>query len=283
METKANYRLVGSFVLLGFLSVLLFVIWIGRSGFGQSFNEYDIYFTGSVSGLKKGSVVHYRGVPIGQVNNIVIDPENIQRIRVHVLHDKYVPLKVDSLASLETQGFTGLSYIQINGSKQESANLTAQEGQPYPVIPSKSSLLEEVTDSLPAVLKRVSSLVEEIRDVFSDDNRAAFSKTIKNIEAISDYVAPNNKDSILIEFHAAISTLNDTLLELTKTSREFREIMADNRAGLKDFSVNGLSALSKFLNEGRDALSTVRRIGEAIERSPSRFFYNDPKQGVQVR
>ena len=38
----------------------------------------------------------------------------------------------------------------------------------------------------------------------------------------------------------------------------------------------------EFLNEGKEALHAIRRVSESLERSPSRFMYKDPKQGVKV-
>lgn len=285
METQAHYRLVGTFVLMSFVSVILFIIWIGRGGLGRSYAEYDIFFKGSVSGLKLGSAVSYRGVPIGQVTDIAISPVEIEQIRVHVNIDRKVPIKTDMLAKVESQGLTGVSSIQLSGGSKDSPALIVQGDQPYPIIPSQSSLMEEVSDSLPAVLKRASSLVQDIREVFSEENKDSISKTLKNIEALTNYMAPGNdkNNSFIVSLQSTIKNLDAAVLEFAKMNKEFSVILNENRSGLKDFSANGLGALTKFLNEGRETLSTIRRIGESLERSPSRFFYNDPKQGVNIR
>ena len=82
METRANYLLVGSFVLGLALALVLFLAWIAKIELGDGQPVYRIFFTGSVTGLKDGSPVRYRGVPVGSVTDIRIDPANVEQIEV---------------------------------------------------------------------------------------------------------------------------------------------------------------------------------------------------------
>ena len=79
METRANYVLVGSTVLAAIAAIIIFVFWLGRSELNNKEERYFTYFTGSVAGLINGGPVRYRGVPIGKVSNIEIDPGNVER------------------------------------------------------------------------------------------------------------------------------------------------------------------------------------------------------------
>ncbi len=113
METQARYIIVGSFVLVTLLIGFLFVMWIGHSELTSEARTYDIYFEGSVTGLKEGSQVLYRGVPVGTVKSITIDLKNTDRVRVCIGVSPSTPIQEDTLATLEMQGITGLSLIHI--------------------------------------------------------------------------------------------------------------------------------------------------------------------------
>lgn len=65
METKANYSLVGAFAIFFLVAIMVFIVWIARLDFSNKVTEYDIYFSKSVTGLKEGGTVLYRGVPVG--------------------------------------------------------------------------------------------------------------------------------------------------------------------------------------------------------------------------
>src|SRR5579884_2029080 len=99
--------MVGSVVLAAALALVAFVLWLARSEFNHTTDTYYTYFYGSVTGLQGGSAVRYRGVPVGSVGNIEIDPANIERVRVTLNLNPGTPVKTDSVASLEIAGITG--------------------------------------------------------------------------------------------------------------------------------------------------------------------------------
>lgn len=286
METQVNYVRVGLFVIGGFFAMIFFIFWLNKVGFADSTNTYSIYFKGSISGLKVGSTVEYRGVPIGRVSEIKIASNDVEKILVRVKIQQSAVIKEDMVASLETQGLTGISYVQINGGTTNSKTLHEVAKKNIPVIPSKSSLYEEVSATIPDMLKKMDGLISDLRSVFSEENKKAFSKAMKNIEEMTTYFKPNNgkdKDTFILELTKAISDLDKTLIEIQTMSKEFTIILKDNRSGLREFTTTGLNSFTRFMAEGRESLAAIRRVSESLERSPSRFFYNDPKQGVPVR
>ena len=277
METHVNYLRVGTFVIGGFLAMIAFILWLNKFGFGDTTQPYHIYFKGSVSGLKVGNAVQYRGVPIGKIAKIKIDPKNVEQIMVTVKIDKGTLIQEDMIASLESFGLTGISYIQIDGGSVNAKLLNDSDG--IPVIKSKSSLLEQVSGTLPDVLKKLDGLISDARSMFSDENREAFTLTLKNISEITTYFKPKSgadKDTFLLELTQAITSLNTAL-------KDFAGLINDNKAGVREFTTTGLHSFTRFMTEGRESLAAIRRVSESLERSPSRFFYNDPKQGVPVR
>ena len=71
MDEGQNYRRLGLFVLvtLALLAGILFVLG-GRSLFQPTFT-FETYFNESVAGLEIGAPVQFRGVPLGQVTEIL--------------------------------------------------------------------------------------------------------------------------------------------------------------------------------------------------------------------
>ena len=84
METRAHYAAVGAFVLTMVLLAFAAVLWRARGQLNTQYALYDIFYIGPVSGLRAGSPVEYSGVPVGKVREVVIDPSNVERIRVTV-------------------------------------------------------------------------------------------------------------------------------------------------------------------------------------------------------
>ena len=142
METRANHLLIGGFVIATVVAFLGFVVWMAKIEIDQEFERYDIYFEGSVSGLSVAGEVRYKGVPVGSVQEIVIDPKVPNRVRVTIKVGASTPIKEDTVAQLELQGITGVSYVQLTGGSPTSPALKIQSGQRFPVIVSKPSQFE---------------------------------------------------------------------------------------------------------------------------------------------
>ena len=280
METRANYTIVGAFMVFFLIAMVTFILWVTRSDFSRNTAEYNVYFSKSVTGLKEGGTVLYRGVPIGAVKTIALDPKNVERIKVTILIKGNVPIKVDAFASLEIQGITGVAYIQLSGGTSQAPLLQPKPGKYRAVIPTRSSVFEEVTSSLPAVLQQISKTFEEIRPLFNDENRQAFGESLKNVHTITKALAPvPGKNS---DIHDLLLGMREGIKEVRILVADMKSLLNENRSGVHNFTQAGLPALTQFLNEGKEALSTIRRVGEAIERSPSRFIYHDSREGVKV-
>lgn len=280
METRANYTLVGAFVVFFVVVIVAFILWIARVDFSRNATEYEIYFSRSVTGLKEGGTVLYRGVPVGSVKSIALDSTNVEKVQVVILIEKDVPIMEDAFASLELQGITGVAYIQLNGGTKGMPKLRPLPGMNRAIISNRSSVFEEVTASLPEVLSQVSKTFAEIRPLFNEDNQKAFSESLKNIHTITKALAPEpGKEN---DLHELILSMKTGMQEIRLLVTEMKSMIAENRSSIRHFTETGLPALTQFLNEGKEALIAVRRVSESLERSPSRFIYNDPRQGVKV-
>ena len=72
METKANYLMIGGFVLGVLALAFIFVFWM--SNFAGGGKRYYIVFDSSVAGLTTGSSVGFNGIKVGEVQSFALDP-----------------------------------------------------------------------------------------------------------------------------------------------------------------------------------------------------------------
>ena len=148
METKSNHVLVGSVVIV--LTVLLFAFIMWLAGFNASAGQaYDIFFRSGVSGLAKGSQVQFAGVPVGTVNAIRLMPDSPEFVRVRITVDEEVPILMGTQATLESQGFTGVSIIQLTGATKDAPPIDDPGPFGVPVIPTKPGALGQLLSSAP--------------------------------------------------------------------------------------------------------------------------------------
>jgi phospholipid/cholesterol/gamma-HCH transport system substrate-binding protein len=174
--------MVGSFVMLCLLGLMVAMLWLTGAQYRQEFAYYRTVFTGAVTGLGRGTTVRYNGIDVGSITELAFDPEDPSRVIVTVQIDPQVPLHVDSVASIESQGFTGGTYLEIAGGTAASPILRAQPGQQYPIIPSKPSTLQQLARQDPSC-KPVQYRRRTRRRYIDDENRKAIAESLVNRNA----------------------------------------------------------------------------------------------------
>ncbi len=303
METQARYLVVGSFVLLLLLGALLFVIWIGKSEFGTRNKLYDIIFQGTVTGLKEGGQVLYRGVPVGTVQTVVINPNNIEEILVRVSLNPDTPVRVDTQASLEMQGITGIAFVQLRGGSPQSPSLEAKPGELYPIIPSQPSKLEEIVEAAPKLLKNLNNLTEHLDLLFNVEARDNIHSILANLQEITQAFAQKSESiELLIDkanaafegmaelsqrYSVVAQTLEKEIIPLSQSAQTFfqesKEFLAENKQPLNIFLTTGLYEVSNVTSELRRTLESINRIAVGIERNPWVFLFGSEEKGYVLQ
>ncbi len=317
METRASYVLVGAFVVLLTAIGLGFVVFFASGQFQTTGKVYEIDFSGSVTGLEVGSRVRYHGVPVGSVTSIRLNPENVAQIQVLATIEPGTPVKTDTVAQLGLQGITGVAYLSLSGGTQPAPPLTTKAGQRYPVIPSHQSELETVLENLPKLSERAVELVDRLSKVLSATNTEAITHTLANIDKLTGTLANRSGDidklmseatDTLAALHRTADSMDRMSSELSKeagpigkdarqslvafreaarsmaeTSDSVRQVIAENRRPLKDFSSDGLYQLSQFLTEARSMVANFNALIQQIQRDPARFFFGDTQKGYEAK
>lgn len=183
METDKHYFTVGLFIIGIFIAAAFFSLWLGGTGHRDDI-RYCIRFADSVSGLAVGDPVKYRGVDVGNVETMDIDPDDSRLVRVDVKLRKETPVKTDTRASLRLKGITGVVFVELAGESRDAPSLVSvtPPGQ-VPVIIAEKSSLNAVLDQLPKTLKKIDDIAGQMKKLMSDKNIAALSDMIGQLRS----------------------------------------------------------------------------------------------------
>ena len=310
MDRDANYVAVGAFVLLVIAMAVSFVFWYTDQRDKRSYESYEIYFPGTVSGLSAGSPVRYLGVDVGKVSRIMIDPKQRNRVLVIADIDSTAPIDSRTQASLSLQGITGLLFIDLQQDhKGTGPPGPLPEGLHYPVIRSVPSDFDVLLSNLPALTTHLVELAERFNQVFSDENVRTFKTTLDNARLASerlpgtlhdvqelvadarraiDEVRGAAADLRGIELHAApdiqsaavnIRQMSDNL---AKTSDRLERFVEDNEPEVSRFTHQSLPEFEQLLRESRQAARDFRDLSRSLKQNPSQLLYEPNYHGVEV-
>ena len=211
METRANYIMVGFFVLLLAFGLLGFVLWLAKFQLDREFTRYDIVFESTVTGLREGSAVRYSGVRVGEVISVDLDPDRPTAIRVTIEIQKRTPVRADSIATLELEGLTGGRYVQLSGGSPSADPLPIEPGRKVAEIPPGSSSFEQVLEDAPEVLENVNLLLLRAQALLSDTNLRNIEQLIGNLTEVTAAIAENrgNVEKLIADASATMENLRD--------------------------------------------------------------------------
>jgi phospholipid/cholesterol/gamma-HCH transport system substrate-binding protein len=218
METRASHVLIGTFMLLMVAALFGFIVWLARLDQSSS-KEYDIFFSGGVTGLSNGAAVQFNGVPIGQVKKIALVKNDPGLVRVRIRVDDETPILQGTTAILDSQGLTGISFVQLKGGYRGQPPIEKKEGQDVPVIPAQPSALMSLFTNAPQVLEQASVAITRIGQLLNEDNRKNIGATLKNLNTVSAGIANRTPD-----IERAIASLDGTMAELRSTSQAVRAL-----------------------------------------------------------
>jgi phospholipid/cholesterol/gamma-HCH transport system substrate-binding protein len=257
MESRASYFLVGLFVLTLIAGAFGFGLWLTKAQLKDENTYYYIYFRGSVTGLQVGSQVRLRGVAVGSVTDIAIDEGNVELVQVTIAVKPTTPVKTDTYASLQLQGITGLSYVQLAGGTQGAPALEPRPGKKRAVIPATASPIEKLFENAPELIGQLTILAGRAVELLNEENQKSISTLLTNGARLSDDLV-----------HAAggiewlLAETGETLTSVRETAASFRAIADDARP-----LVSKLGKDSDRLVTGTgEALDEVRKTARSFER-----------------
>jgi phospholipid/cholesterol/gamma-HCH transport system substrate-binding protein len=307
MEREANYAAVGAFVLVVALVAALFVYWYSGTRVHRTYQHYEIYFNGSVSGLEQGAPVRYLGVRVGRVVEMRIDPRDAGRVEVIAAIESTTPISPRTIAELNLQGVTGLLYIDLQQSAQPApASVPSIE---YPVIRAAPSQFDVFMAQLPRLSAAAGGVIQRLNRLLSDRNIDDVSRSLDNLSQASSSLPQTvtSVNALLVQLRIATAELGATAKSargvmdtagpqivstvqrlrtvadnLSQATDRLDKMIAENRSDVRSFTRNSLPQIESFVREGRAAAESIRQLSSSLRQNPSQLLYRPAPAGVQI-
>jgi len=309
VERDARYAAVAMFALAAMAAAFFFVWWYSGQGDRRSYERYEIYFDGSVSGLSQGSPVRYLGVDVGRVRSLLVDRRDPGRVKVVAEVDTETPLSGATLARLGLLGLTGLLYIDLQLDPAADPRRPLEPGQQYPVIRSRKGDIEAFVERLPDLIGRVGGVLTRIETLLGDDNLAAIGESLQEVRAASrdlpqltgnaaalatELRATSAEATALMqrlnamagdsqgELGATLAGMRSASERLARTAESLERIVAGNEASLSGLAGDGAAEMQQLLFELREASTEVRALARELRERPSSLLREPKQQGVEI-
>ena len=212
-----------------FVSMAILLSVIGFFTAREFFEKEDIYYVSyegiSVSGLEVGSPVKYMGIKVGTIQDIRIDPEDVNRVIIELALKPDTPIKKDAHADITSIGITGLKAIEISGGSNEAKKL-----DPGSFIQAGSSITQEITGKAEIIAQKAEKVLNNLQIFTQPEN---LNKVTELVEKITLLAKQTNRTVIKID-----------------------TIVSENRQDIRE-SIAPMKKISQRLDESSRLLQTT--------------------------
>jgi phospholipid/cholesterol/gamma-HCH transport system substrate-binding protein len=307
MAHDRKFVLTGVFVVVLSAGFIWGILWISAGGTPQRVDRYVVYMLESVSGLNVDSSLKYRGVDVGKVEDIAIDAEDPERIRLLLQIRADIPITVDTVATLEYQGLTGLANVNLKGGGVGSAPLRAGPLEDYPVIKTEPSLFSRLDTTTSDLLANLISASERLSALLDDQNRDNISTTLQNFAILSKAFAEQSTrlESAVLNFNQlltnaqaastgmpglveklsagadAIAGMADEVRKVAErasiVSSDLERLVEHAGSDIDNLSSTTAPAIAGMVEDLRTAAQNLNRMTEVLANDPSVLVYGSQR------
>ncbi|HEY9239731.1 MAG TPA: MlaD family protein, partial [Burkholderiaceae bacterium] len=269
---KRNALLIGAFVIAALAMVVIGVLWLSGNDLFKKQQEAMIYYKGNVTGLYVGAPVGFRGVAIGQVENIdlQVDSQSLKalvpvriRLRTDAMHfsgaEKGAPVDLRTLvqrglrARLVAQSFvTGQKSIELDFVPNTPATLVGGGTRP----------------EIPALAERFGALIDQVAELPLADTVQEIRETVKELRGTLASVQRtlDGTQKVLASASNEVGQAGSASRETLRVASEaIRQVQVNSAATLA--SITQLSDATKqtVVNAQPDLQRTLAGTREAAE------------------
>jgi phospholipid/cholesterol/gamma-HCH transport system substrate-binding protein len=311
MERNANYALVGLISAIIFVGLVVFVVWLAGSGFSRSLETYNLLFQGPVRGLSQGAEVHFNGIKVGDVSRIYLDPKDATLVVAEARITSDVPVRQDSVGTLEPQGITGVTFVQISAGTARKPLLkdVTPEGQ-VPLIHTKVDALSNLLAGGGDIVQRAVESLDRVNRVLSDQNIKSFGLTLANLKDFSGELAKRKSiigdaqkavedaDATVVQVRElakssnnlvngdgkrSLAKLADAATEIEASAKSLKSMIDNLKAPTTEFATSGLPQMTNAIISLQRATDRVDQLVGQIQNNPRGLVAKPAAKEVEVK
>jgi len=240
--------MTGLFTIL--LGIALAATFIWFRGDTKSYTDYLVVSKFPVNGLNRQAAVRFRGVDIGKVDDITLDPKDSKDILIRVLLDNSVPITRGTFAQIGYQGLTGIAFLVLDDDGTDATPLARPPGG-LARIEVRGNVFDDLAQSSKALLKQASDLLDRLNKIASESNQSRIENTLANFEKASARLEPALR----------------AIPEVTERAKQFlgEENQQSLRRSLANIEQASLS-VPPLVEDSRQVVANMRQLSDKLDK-----------------
>jgi paraquat-inducible protein B len=315
MAVERSYARLGLFIVVAVVVALATGLFFLQRMRTRAVISMVTYVTENVSGLDISSPVRFRGVSVGRVSDIRVDPSegNTIAIDFEIFQDRLATIganvqRIQRLADLAvfprlrarvvSNPVTGEAYLLLDVPRDPPPPPTLAFTPDRPYVASMPSPLATVQDRLPAILERAEATLQTLREIVSRIP-ASLDRSDRFFTNVERIVRESNLPQMTADSRTFFTQTTAQMAELTanmnrlvgldgtlvrlgdeaRSTIRAADLPGSSQAARDAADRASLAAddLRRSLPAMRDALEQLRELARRLEEQPESVIYG-PRQ-----
>lgn len=259
MEDRSHAVIAILFLLVLGVGSAALVMWMesgpARTGIYEIVSPYD------VGGLSAAAPVWFKGVEVGTVKSVELDPEQKDRVRIVIALVPGAPVTHSTYASVGSEGLAGTKYVALDDSGTSDEPLETSSRHPAR-IPARRGLLQSAEHSGQELLDELDQVVERVDALLDPSNRAHLADALAGIDRAAQRLA-----SLEAALRPAVERLPRIAEETSRTLAESRDLVAQLREDARVLHETGRSADEATRRFATDTLPRLDELLRHLDRA----------------
>lgn len=281
MESRAYALVTGLFVLGIAACIVLWAQWLAKVPLART--PYRVVATVPVSGLNPEAQVRYRGMGVGRVKAIGLDPKDPRRILIDIEVDNNIPVTRGTYAQLGMEGITGIAYVHLLDTYKDMEP-AAKSADGLAELPLRPSFFDSLSDGAEGAMQDARELMASMNSLLNPENRKRIGTTLASLERISANLEAASArmpaviartESWLSEENRRLATgslekMNETMKTMPELARETQQLVKDARDLVGQVGKLSAESQGAAATLREDTLPRVNALAESVDRSAQR-------------
>jgi ABC-type transporter Mla subunit MlaD len=320
MAVEKSYARLGLFLVVVFVVVLATALLFIQRWRSRAVIAMVTYTNENVSGLEVSSPVRFRGVSLGRVSDVRVDPHDvIVEIDFEMFPDRLNTIGISTerigqirdlrgmfpnlRASMVSNPVTGEAYLLLDVPENPPVPMTLAFTPDRPYVPWVPTTLATVQDRLPAILARAEATLQTVTDIVNKvpeslDRSNRFFTSVERIFQESELPAlsadsrkffattSGQIDKIATDLERVIGT-DGTLVAFVENANaaiKAADLPTTNQSARTAADQTALAAsdLRRALPAIRDSLDQLRDLARQLQEQPESVVYG-PRPAAEKR
>lgn len=292
MSVRANPTAIGLFMIGGIALSVVGITTLASGSLLQRKSTFISYFGESVNGLEVGAPVKFQGVPVGQVTDLLIQIELVDKtFQVPVQYDvdltrltseagTFVDLEDPSVlrqqvtdglrAQLQIESIvTGQLYVELTYNADATPPELDGKQTAYPEIPTSPSLLAAFGTQAGSLVGDVLTILFRVNEMLEEVNMIEINRSVvASARAVEQLASSPEIETALAGVPGMNAQLTQTMAEIQRLMERLGETIEPFRTNLEGTNaelVLTLQTMRAAMEETRGLINTDSGIGYQMD------------------